>query len=69
MSLFGHCDDCGLVDHLRYKPDVELGEQSRPSVCRRCFELREGVRVETSPIDPIDRRGLDPVYENTGDQS
>ena len=41
MSLFGECVDCGEHAPLRLKPDVAVGDQSRPSVCDRCHDRRE----------------------------
>jgi hypothetical protein len=42
MSLIGTCSDCGTGGvSLRYKPEVPVNEQSRPSICDRCRDFRE----------------------------
>lgn len=46
MSLFGSCVDCERDAHLRYKPDVDLDKQTRPSVCPRCRDRREEMMHE-----------------------
>jgi len=42
VSLIGTCADCGREGvHLRFKPDVPLDEQSRPTICHDCRYQRE----------------------------
>lgn len=60
MSLFGLCEDCGSAARLRHKPDVPLDEQSSPSVCGRCRELREELIISPSDINHRGRR-LGPI--------
>lgn len=61
MSLFGSCDDCDRARQLRYKPDVPLDEQSRPSVCARCRDKREELLRDVE--DHRYREGLPISYE------
>ena len=46
MSLIGECSDCGRGAQLRYKPDVPLSKQSRPSICSPCRYKREELAEE-----------------------
>ncbi|MXV62812.1 hypothetical protein GS429_12195 [Natronorubrum sp. JWXQ-INN-674] len=56
MSLYGVCDDCGDQATLRYKPDLALDDQPRPSVCNCCRMRREERMVdqfrEERPVPP-----------------
>lgn len=64
MSLFGNCEDCGEGAQLRYKPDVPLSEQSRPSVCWRCRDRREQLLEEQRrEYEPDDAAALPPRYD------
>lgn len=53
MSLYGTCDDCGDGAHLRYKPDVPMDKQSRPSICDRCRDRREEMMHEPRDDRPV----------------
>ncbi|WP_436347381.1 hypothetical protein [Natronorubrum sp. FCH18a] len=46
MSLYGLCYDCGDQATLRFKPDVALDDQTRPSVCNACRMRREERMVD-----------------------
>ena len=61
MSLIGVCSDCGRGAQLRYKPDVSIDQQSRPSVCARCRDLREELVMDH--VREVEHRGLDLDYE------
>lgn len=62
MSLFGTCEDCGEGAHLRYKPDVPMDDQSRPSICDRCRHRREEMMHEARDDRPVGPH-VDPVPE------
>lgn len=64
MTLFGECADCGESAALRFKPDVPASEQSAPSICQRCHDLRDEMYVE---VTRINNRGVDPVYDGLED--
>lgn len=46
MSLYGICYDCGEQATLRYKPEIPLDDQPRPSVCNHCRMRREEQMVQ-----------------------
>lgn len=53
MTLIGECADCGADAPLRFKPIKPIGDQSRPTVCARCHDLRQEIAAEhTRDIDP-----------------
>lgn len=52
MSLIGTCSDCGTGGvSLRYKPEVPINEQSRPSICDRCRDFREEQATHYVPCE------------------
>jgi len=52
MSLIGTCSDCGTGGvSLRYKPEVPVNEQSRPSICDRCRDFREEQATHYVPCE------------------
>ncbi|WP_121743883.1 hypothetical protein [Natronorubrum halophilum] len=64
MSLYGVCYDCGKHATLRYKPDVALDDQPRPSVCNVCRSRREERMIEQFRED----RAVSPYVPRTPDE-